>query len=289
MNTLNTFERKKTSYRLGQAATLFLIYLLFAFVVLVSIGPLVWVVMSSFKTNGDILTKPFALPTGFDFTPYLSVIKGNNFLQFALNSVIISSIATAGSIFMYAMGAYVFARYQFPLRSLLFALFTLTMLVPGHTKTQPIFHLIMQFNLYDTRAGITIVYLSGGIAMSLFVMRAAFASIPKEMSEAAIIDGVGFFRNFWQMHIPLAKNGLATAGILMFLGNWNEYFFASLLSSSPKTRTLPYALAFFNETYAYDYTKMFAALTLIILPGIVVYAVSQEQVQMSISSGSVKG
>ena len=125
--------------------------------------------------------------------------------------------------------------------------------------------------------------------MSLFVMRAAFASIPKEITEAAIIDGVGFFRNFIQMHVPLAKNGLATAGILMFLGNWNEYFYASLLSASAATRTLPYALAFFTEAYSYNYTKMFAALTLIILPGIIIYAVSQEQVQLSITSGSVKG
>jgi raffinose/stachyose/melibiose transport system permease protein len=266
-----------------------LVYIFFAFVVAVSIGPLLWVMISSFKTNAEILTEPFALPKKIDFGPYISVIKGNNFLRYALNSVIISTSATAGSLIMYAMGAYVFARFNFPLKNFLFTLFVLTMLVPGHTKTQPIFYIIMKLNLYSTRTGITLVYLSGGIAMSLFVMRAAFASIPREMTEAAIIDGAGFFRNFWQMHVPLAKNGLATAGILMFLGNWNEYFYASLLSSSAASRTLPYALAFFTEAYSYDYTKMFAALTLIILPGIIIYAVSQEQVQVSITSGSVKG
>jgi raffinose/stachyose/melibiose transport system permease protein len=266
-----------------------LVYLLFAFVVVVSVGPLIWVMISSFKTNAEILTEPFALPGKLDFGPYISVIKGNNFLRYALNSVIISTSATAGSLIMYAMGAYVFARFNFPLKNLLFTLFVLTMLIPGHTKTQPIFYIIMKLNLYSTRTGIALVYLSGGIAMSLFVMRAAFAAIPREMTEAAIIDGAGFFRNFWQMHVPLAKNGLATAGILMFLGNWNEYFYASLLSSSAASRTLPYALAFFTETYSYDYTKMFAALTLIILPGIIIYAVSQEQVQVSITSGSVKG
>ncbi|MDR0554988.1 MAG: carbohydrate ABC transporter permease [Treponema sp.] len=286
---MNTYEQKKGWYLLQKTAVYFLIYLLFAFVALVSVGPLIWVVISSFKTNGEILTAPFALPQKIDFGPYLEVIRGNNFMRYALNSALISTVATALSLVMYAMGAYVFARFNFPLKNILFTLFVLTMLIPGHTKTQPIFYIIMKLGLYGTLPGITLVYLSGGIAMSLFVMRSAFAAIPKEMTEAAVIDGIGFFRNFWQMHVPLAKSGLATAGILMFLGNWNEYFFASLLSASASTRTLPYALAFFTEAYSYDYTKMFAALTLIILPGIIIYAVSQEQVQVSITSGSVKG
>jgi raffinose/stachyose/melibiose transport system permease protein len=286
---MEALEQRKKNPLFGKALFYTGVYVLFAFVTLVSIGPLVWVMISSFKTNGQILTAPFALPEKISFIPYLEVIRGNNFLRYALNSIIISTVATTGSLVMYAMGAYVFARFRFPLKNFFFTLFVLTMLVPGHTKTQPIFFIIMKLNLYSTKTGITLVYLSGGIAMSLFVMRAAFAAIPKEMTEAAIIDGAGFFRNFWQMHVPLAKNGLATAGILMFLGNWNEYFYASLLSSSAASRTLPYALAFFTETYSYDYTKMFAALTLIILPGVLIYAVSQEQVQVSITSGSVKG
>lgn len=287
MNT--TLQQKKQIHLIKQSIMYFFIYVLFAFVIVISVGPLIWVIISSFKTNGEILTEPFALPKTLNFTPYVEVILGQNFLRYALNSVIISTTATLGSLIMYAMGAYVFARFNFPFKSVLFILFVLTMLVPGHTKTQPIFWLILNMGLYGTRTGIAIVYLSGGIAMSLFVMRAAFMSIPKEITEAAVIDGVGFFRNFWQIHVPLAKNGLATAGILMFLGNWNEYFYASLLSITASTRTLPYALAFFTEAYSYNYTKMFAALTLIILPGIIIYAVSQEQVQLSITSGSVKG
>ena len=284
-----SLAQKKRLYLINKTVIYFFIYLLFAFVIVVSAGPLLWVMVSSFKTNGEILSEPFAFPKKLDFVPYIEVIMGRNFLLYAFNSLVISTTATIGSLIMYAMGAYVFARFNFPFRNFLFALFVLTMLVPGHTKTQPIFFLIMKMGLYGTRSGIGLVYLSGGIAMSLFVLRAAFASIPKEMTEAAIVDGAGFFRNFVLMHIPLAKGGLATAGILMFLANWNEYFFASLLSDTAATRTLPYALAFFTEAYSYNYTKMFAALTLIILPGIIIYAITQEHVKASITSGSVKG
>ena len=280
---------QKVSEKVMGVMTTFALYGLLLFVVIISIGPLLWVIMSSFKTNGEILSDPFMFPRRFDLEPYVTVLSRNNFIQFGINSLVISAVSTGGSLFMYALGAYVFARFRFPLKRLLFTLCAITMLVPGHTKTQPIFSIIMALNLYDTRMALVVVYLSGGIAMSLFVMRASFAAVPKEMYEAAIIDGCGFFRNFWQMHVPLAKSGLATAGILMFLGNWNEYFFASLLTVSARNRTLPYALAFFTETFSYDYTRMFAALTLIILPGVIIYAVSQEQVQMSITGSAVKG
>lgn len=264
-------------------------YLVMVFVVVVSLMPLLWVLMSSFKTNGAILSTPFSLPTALDFKPYLNVLSSSNFAMYGFNSLIISTIATLGSLLLYAMGAYVIAKYQFPGKNLFYLLFTLTMLVPGHTKTQPIVSIIMNLHLYDTKAGLVLVYLSGGIAMSMFVLRSAFVSIPHEMSEAATVDGAGFIRLFVQMHLPLVKTALSTAGILMFLGNWNEYYFAALLTASAKNRTLPYALAFFNESFAYDYTKMFAALTLVILPGILIFVFSQEQVQASLVSGSVKG
>lgn len=264
-------------------------YFVLAVVIILSLAPLVWVVFSSFKTNAQILSSPFSLPTGIDFAPYVEVLKINNFLQYGWNSFLIASVSTMISLFIYSMGGYVLARFKFPGRELFFMLFSLTMLVPGHMKTQPIFSLIMNLNLYDTKTGLILVYLSGGLAMSMFILRSAFNAIPKEIGESATIDGAGFFRTFIQMYLPLAKGGLATAGILMFLGNWNEYYFASLLTSSPENRTLPYALAFFNETFAYDYTRMFAALVIVIIPGILVYVIAQEQVQMSIAGGSVKG
>ena len=264
-------------------------YAMLAVVVILSLAPLLWVIISSFKTNSAILSSPFALPTSLDFSPYEKVLTGNNFLMYAVNSVIVSSVATALSLVIFSMGGYVLAKYRFPGRELLFALFAITLLVPGHTKTQPIFMIVKSLGLYDRKEGLILVYLTGGLAMSMFVLRSNFNSIPKDISEAAFIEGAGFVRNFFKINLPLAKGGLATCGILMFLGHWNEYYFAALLTSSPKNRTLPYALAFFNETFAYDYTRMFAALTIIILPGILVYAISQEQIQMGLISGSVKG
>lgn len=264
-------------------------YLVLIFTVLVSAYPILWVIFSSFKSNAAILSSPFSLPDTFNFDAYTSVLNQYSFGLYGANSLLIASVSTLLSLLIFSMSAYVFAKYRFPFKNFIYVLFTITLLVPGHTKTQPIFSLIMNLNLYDTKAGLGLVYLSGGIAMSLFVLRATFMGVPMELNEAASIDGSGFLRTFAQINLPLATNGLATAGILMFLGNWNEYYFAALLTSSPANRTLPVALGFFNQAFSYDYTRMFAALTLVILPGIIIYMFAQNQVQASIASTGIKG
>ncbi len=259
------------------------------FVIVVSVFPILWVIVSSFKTNGQILSSPFSLPTSISFEPYIYLFEKYNFLRYTFNSLLVAASSTLVSLFFFAMGGYALGKYRFPGRNLIFALFTITMLVPTQAKAQPIFSLIMKLNLYDNIWGLALVYLSSGMAMSIFVLRSTFMSIPKSLDEAAMLDGVGFFRIFWSINLPLAKNGLATAGVLMFLHNWNEYFYASLITSSDRTRTLPIALQLFNESLSYDYTKLFAALVVCVLPGIIIYALAQEQVQSGLASGGVKG
>lgn len=269
--------------------TKFLLYFVEAFVIVVSIFPILWVIASSFKTNGEILSSPLALPTSFSFEPYIQLFQKYNFPLYFLNSLLAASVSTFISLLFYAMGGYVIAKFRFPGRGLLFALFTVTMLVPGHSRTQPIFSLIMNLNLYDSIWGVTLVYFSAGMAMSIFVLKAGFMAIPKSLDEAAGLEGCGFFRTFWSINLPLAKSALSTAGILMFLGNWNEYYFASLLTVSDTQRTLPIALAFFTSEFSYNYTDLFAALTVVVLPGIIIYTFAQEQVQASVVSSGVKG
>ena len=264
-------------------------YLYLLFIVVVSVVPILWVIMSSFKSNGAILSSPFSLPDTFNFNAYVSVLRQYSLLNYGVNSLIVSIIPTLISLMFYAMSGYVIGKFRFPGKDLFYILFTLTLLVPGHTRTQPIFTLITTLNLYDTKAGLVLVYLSGGLAMSMFLLRSAFMSVPMELNEAASIDGASFWRVFWQINLPLVKSGLSTAGVMMFLGNWNEYFYAGLLTSSESNRTLPVALSYFNQAFSYDYTRMFAALTLVVLPGIIIYMVAQEQVTASVAASGIKG
>lgn len=272
-----------------KAACQAFMYLVELVVILLSVFPILWVVMSAFKSNGEILTSPLALPTSFSLDVFVHLFETYNFPVYFLNSLLAAGVSTLVSLLFYAMGAYVIAKFEFPGRKLLFILFTITLLVPGHSKSQPIFSLVSDLGLFDSIWGVTLVYLSAGMAMSIFVLKAGFMAIPKSLDEAAIIDGAGFMRTFWSINLPLAKSALATAGILMFLGNWNEYYFASLLTHSDSQRTLPIALSFFTSEFSYNYTNLFAALTIVILPGILLYVFAQEQVQASVAATGIKG
>lgn len=269
--------------------TQILLYAVEAFVIILSVFPILWVIMSSFKTNGEILTAPLALPQHISFDTYIELFQKYSFPTYFFNSILAAGLSSIVSLLFYAMGAYVIAKFRFPGRKLLFALFTITLLVPSHSKTQPIFSLIMNLNLYDSIWGVTLVYLSAGMALSIFILKAGFMAVPKGLDEAATLDGAGFFRVFWNINLPLAKGALATAGILMFLSNWNEYYFASLLTVSDSQRTLPIALAFFTSEFSYNYTQLFAALAIVILPGIILYAIAQDQVQASVAASGIKG
>lgn len=266
-----------------------LMYSVMAFTIVVSVFPIFWVIMSAFKTNAQILSSPFSLPTSISFDAFAYLFEKYNFVKYFINSLIICTSSTLVSLLIFSMGGYVIAKFDFPGKNLFFALFTITLLVPAQAKAQPLFGLVMKLDLYDNIWGVALVYLSMGLAMSMFILKASFMAIPKSLDEAAAIEGAGFFTIFWKINFPLAKSGLATAGILMFLNNWNEYFYASLLTSSDDTRTLPLALQFFTEAFSYDYTKLFAALTVVVLPGILLYILAQEQVQNSVASSGIKG
>lgn len=244
---------------------------------------------AAFKTNGEILSSPLDLPQSVSFDVFIHLFQNYNFPRYFLNSLLAAGVSTIVSLLFYAMGGYVLAKYKFPGRTLLFTLFTITLLVPAHSKTQPIFNLISDLGLYNNIWGVTLVYLSTGMAMSIFILRAGFLSVPKALDEAAIVDGAGFIRIFWSINLPLAKGALSTAGILMFLSNWNEYYFASLLTMSDSERTLPIALSYFTSEFSYNYTELFAALAIVVLPGIILYIFAQEQVQASMASTGIKG
>lgn len=264
-------------------------YGVIVFTIIVSIFPIIWVIMSSFKTNGEIMSGPFVFPSSVNFNAYVYLFENYNFLTYTINSLLVSFLPTLLSLLFFSMGAYVIAKYDFKGKNLFFALFVITLLVPPHARTQPIFSLIVNLNLYNTKTGLAIVYLSSGLAMSMFILKNTFQSIPNELNQAAHLDGAGFVRTFITVNLPLARTGMVTAGVLMFLANWNEFYYANLLISSSVNRTLPVTTILFNSMFSYNYTNTFAALVVVVIPGIIFYALAQRQVQNSMMSSSLKG
>ena len=264
-------------------------YLFMALCVLVALFPIVWVVLSSFKTNREILSNGLQLPSTFSFSGYKQALEMAPILKFFVNSPIVSFASTALNVFILAMAGYVFAKKKFRFKNLIFGILSLSMVIPSTALMSPVYTVITKLHLYDTKMALILVYTALNMPISLMILRSAFAAIPTELEEAAYIDGAGFFRTFWQVMMPCAKGGLASAAVLAFLGSWNEFTFALLLTSSTSTRTLPLSLSYFTSQFSFNYTAMFAAITIAVLPSIIVFSIFQEQVCSSLTAGSVKG
>ena len=264
-------------------------YLFMALCVLVALFPIVWVVLSSFKTNREILSNGLQLPSTFSLSGYKQALEMAPILKFFVNSLIVSFASTALNVFILAMAGYVFAKKKFRFKNLIFGILSLSMVIPSTALMSPVYTVITKLHLYDTKMALILVYTALNMPISLMILRSAFAAIPTELEEAAYIDGAGFFRTFWQVMMPCAKGGLASAAVLAFLGSWNEFTFALLLTSSTSTRTLPLSLSYFTSQFSFNYTAMFAASTIAVLPSIIVFSIFQEQVCSSLTAGSVKG
>ena len=275
----------KTTPKFGRV----LRFLFLGFFVLISIGPLIWIIMSSFKSNKEILSSAFALPSSFSLAGYKAALEMAPIFKFYGNSIIISVLSTLLNVVVVSMAAYVLARHKFKGNTFITLLLSVSLLIPTAALLMPIYKIMTAIGLFDTRAGLILVYAALGLPTSLFIFKSYFQSIPKELEEAACIDGAGFFRTFFVIVFPLAKPGLATGAILQFLTSWNEFMFALILTKSTSVRTLPLALNYFTSQFSFNFTAMFAALTMVILPSIIIYVLLQEQITSSMVEGSVKG
>ena len=246
--------------------------------------PIIWVILSSFKTNSEIFSNGLSLPSHFGFDGYVQALEIAPILKFFANSLIVATITTILNVFCLAMAGYVFAKKRFRFKNTIFAILSLSTALMS-----PVYNIITKLGLYDTKIALILVYTALNMPISLMVLRSAFASIPTELEEAAYIDGAGFFRTFVQVMMPCAKGGLASAAVLTFSESWNEFTFALLLTSSTDNRTLPLSLSYFTSQFSFNYTAMFAAITIAVLPSIIVFAIFQEQVNASLTAGSVKG
>lgn len=256
---------------------------------LVALFPIFWVIMSSFKTNAEILSNGIGLPSNFSFAGYKAALEISPILKYFGNSVVITVITTVLNVLFLAMAAYVFARCEFKGKNLLYFILSLSLVIPTTALLQPVYSVINNLGLYDTKAGLILVYTAINMPMSLLILRGTFLSIPRALEEAAYIDGAGFVRTFFQIMMPCAKGGLTSAAVLTFLNSWNEFTFALMLTNGQEARTLPLSLSYFTAQFSFNYTAMFAAVTIAVIPSIVVFAIFQEQVVSSLTAGSVKG
>ncbi|MEV6842493.1 carbohydrate ABC transporter permease [Actinoplanes sp. NPDC051411] len=268
---------------------------------LATAGPLIWVILASFKNNTELfLGKPFALPHHFSFSTYAHAWSTAHIGQYFLNSVIVVAFSTAGTMILGAMAAYVLARYKFIGNRIIYYVFISGLAFPTFMALAPLFGILQNIkvpsdsgSLLGTQVGLILVYIAYSLSFTVFFLVAFFQTLPKEIEEAATVDGAGHIRRFWQIMMPMARSGLVSITIFNIVGQWNQYLLPTVVMSGPGSDSkwvLTQGIANISTSAGYhaDWSTLFAALTLTILPMVVVYAIFQRQIQSGLTSGAVK-
>lgn len=255
----------------------------------VTLLPLAFVVFTSLKSQQDTFDSPvWALPSRFDWSHYASVLQ-SGFFTYLRNSLFVVGLSVLLIVIVSAMAAYALARLKFRFNKPLFALIVAGMIVPLHITLVPIYLMTKTLGLYDTPFALIGPYVATSLPVSIFILAEFMRQIPRELEEAAELDGCGPFTIFRKLFLPLSGPGVATVAIYNGIGLWNEFIFAYVLTSSPGNRTLPLALWDFQGEYSSNIPAMLAVVTLTSLPLIVAYAFGQERIVKGMMAGSLKG
>jgi raffinose/stachyose/melibiose transport system permease protein len=278
----------ETARRTRAAASSTVYYVVMTAASLLFLAPLIWMVLSSFKTQNQIFDSPFTLPTSIDLGNWARAWDEGNLGQYAINSVIVTTVTVFAILLFGAMAAFAFSRLKFRTRGLLLVTLALGLLLPVQSYFVAQSTILDKLSLTDTRWALIIPYIGLGISLSVYLLKAYLDSLPAELFECARMDGCGDIRMFFAIVLPLLRPGLATVGIFSVLAAWNEFLLATLYIQSDDLKTIPVGLVAFTGRYTTDYPLLFSALSIVTIPMIAVYVIFHRQVINGITEGTTR-
>ncbi|MDD3278602.1 MAG: carbohydrate ABC transporter permease [Lachnospiraceae bacterium] len=251
--------------------------------------PIIWLFGSSLKTESEFMQSSMALPAAFNLKNYISIFTETKMLLYMLNSFRNTVISVAIIVVVSFLAAYVLSRYRFRGRNAIYNYFMLGMLIPIHALLVPMYVQFKQAGLANHWYTLLFPYIAFGLPISIMLIESYVASIPKELEEAAAIDGCGFFKTIFKVVFPLTGPILATVAIIQFFAVWNEFSFALILVSKEILRTVPVGLTMFKGAYTVDYPRMMAGILFTMFPVMLLYFAFSKRIIESMVAGAVKG
>jgi len=258
--------------------------------VVVICAPLLWVLMSSFKTTQQIFGSPFTLPTSFNFDNYVSAWTTANIGSYFFNTVIVVGFSLVIVMLLGAMCAYYLARYEFKGSRIIYYLMLAGLTFPVFLAVVPLFQTLRGFGLLNTFPGLIITYVAFALPFTVFFLYSFFRTLPQEIAEAAMIDGAGPWRIFFTIMLPMAAPGMASVAIFNFLGLWNQFLLPIALNTNTANYVLSQGMASFASQagYSVNFGALFAAVVITVVPVLITYIVFQRQLQGSVQTGMLK-
>jgi raffinose/stachyose/melibiose transport system permease protein len=263
-------------------------------VVLVIVGavmavPLLYAVVSGFKSTDQLSRNPIGLPDPWVTSNYTGILGSGSFWQLVGSSALIAIGTTVLVVAASALAAFSFARFAFRGRELLFTLFTMGLMFPFAVAALPLFLLLRSLGLLDNPLGVILPQAAFGLPMTIIILRGFFREIPGELEEAATLDGCGPFGFFWRILLPMARPALGTVSVLAVIASWNNFFLPLLVFTDSTWWTIPIGVQQFQGQYSAEYAKVFAYLVLAMVPALAFYSVAERQLVGGLAAGATKG
>lgn len=280
--------RTRRKPRRGKLFSRTVIYLIFLFHLVLTGYPFVWMVLSSFKSNKEYFANPWGLPLEWNFENFANAWN-EGISGYLFNSLYITVFSVIGLLIVSTMIGFYLAVRSFKGSKLLLGSFLLGMMIPVHSTLIPLFAIANETGTYDTFWALFFPYIGFNLPIAVFLAYGFFAEVPKELEEAALVDGCNLYQSFFKIYFPLAKPILATVTILSFFNIMNDFIFPLIMVSQDSLKTLPLGLMMFKGNFSADYSLISAALVMTTTPVIVMYMFLQKYVQKGVVAGSVKG
>lgn len=268
----------------------FVLYVLLVLIAAVILLPLIWMLSTSFKPKSQLfLPDIYWFPKRFTWKNYTDLLNNPSIpiIRWFLNSIGVAAASTILVLILDSLAAYAYARMEFPGRKLIFASLLTTLFLPGLMFLIPNFVTIADMGLLNTYAGVILPGLAG--VFGVFFLRQFFESLPKELEEAARIDGANRFQTFYKIALPLARPALATLGIITFLASWNDFLWPLLILQDTNLLTLPPGLGTLQGAYTSEYGLMMAGAVIAAIPTLVIYIMLQRFIVQSVANAGLKG
>ncbi len=252
--------------------------------------PLLWAVVSSLKTDDEILNEPWSIPAAPQFDNYARAWTSANIGRYFFNSLIVVGGALLLTMLLGALVAYALARYEFRGNRVIYYTFVAAMFFPVFLALVPLFFVVQQLGLLGTYPGLILVYTAYAVPFTVFFLHSFFRTLPTEIAEAAFLDGCSHGAVFFRVMLPLARPGLFAVGIFNFLGLWNQYLLPLVLNPDPDRYVLAQGLAALSVSQGYrsDWSGLFAGLTIAMLPVLIAYVAFQRHIRAGMTAGAVK-
>lgn len=255
------------------------------------IFPFLWMVMTSFKTDPEIIFSPWKFPATLQWNNFERAWNNAHIGTYFKNTIIVVTGSVFLTLLFSSMAAYVLARFKFPGSRMIFYLFMAGLMFPVFLALVPLFFVVNDLHMLSTYRGLILVYVAYSLPFSIFFLTSFFKTLPGELAEAAIVDGASHYRVFFEVMLPLAKPGLLAIGIFNVLGQWNQFILPLVLNPDPNHYLITQGLAFLaiQQGYQNDYSALFAALTITMVPILVVYVIFQRRLEAGLTAGALKG